>query len=177
MQLNNLVTGKIIIIDSKNITLSGIAYYQYENSIEATKNNIQFVGTISETINKKVLPDPLLTIEENELKLAYNLILEKAGLTGFEISEDPKNWKFLIEPNKEIIRVFVPNELILNAMQADEGTNLYLLSELILGMRSVVKQFAVKTENYTVQYLKFLLTEHKAILDLFPEILIEYYEN
>ncbi len=158
MQLNNTVTGHIIISDKTDIASKRIVYIEYEKIIYNSD------GTILKTFPKKQyskvfdnldfsqLADNTLSIEENIEKLFLTALKETlSDKDNWEISSDRQNWLFPDRP----IAITILNEVVLEALQPlDANGTLSEIGQLI--EREKTKNFGyylnIKDDSILVLY-------------------------
>jgi len=87
---------------------------------------------------------------------------------GFELSEDLQNWTITQGyESSTMFRVYLPAELL--NKEIDTGSNL----DLLIKQMQPLKDFKQTTQNGSVQYLTYIEDTAKAILESYPDIIIE----
>ena len=161
MQLNNTSTGQIIRL--AKVSNTGIAYDLYQNGLITSGERL----AVSDTIDESYVPDVTMSINDLKEYLAYEILATKH--TGFEESDDVKNW--CIEKGSTgidtTIRVFIPANLV--------SENVYTSSPLgqLMEAMQPLQEFAIRNDVGVVQYLEELLPEDRAILEMYNNIIIE----
>ncbi len=90
----------------------------------------------------------------------------------------PDGWSWNFE--NRLIRVSIPFDLQVKAILANsknEQNYLAYLGALVEGLKTQLSEFIVTDSTSIIVYLEFLLPEHKALLESFESIKIEYYET
>lgn len=161
MQLNN-INGQVVKIDTIYVSRNRVDYsvYEYGGSSLIQRKSHAF-GTIT-------LVD-YLTQETNFENLCYTTLVAELD-PGYSISEDEKNWVVGLGSTGEpsILRVYVPSTTIGSVLHTGNA-----LDQLLKAMEPLAQQ-VVRLVNGSHQYLINLEEEHKAVLEEYPEIIIEY---
>jgi hypothetical protein len=80
------------------------------------------------------------------------------------ISTD-NNWLF----PARLTRVYIPDSIVKKAINSGNA-----LGQLLIAMQTnIPAEFRIETETGVLTYLEFLLDEHRAIMEAYPEIIIE----
>jgi hypothetical protein len=159
MQLNNLINGRIAIIDKIDFYQNLIVYSTCE------------FGLIPISQSKHIPAQSLKDLLSQTVNCENSClqILKTEVLTDFEISTDVKNWT-VIKGSTGIdttIRVFIPANVLVQVLNT--GNDL----DLLIKSMEPLASFAVRDISGSMQYLEELHPEHRAILEQYPEIIIQ----
>ncbi len=157
MKLINTTTGTVIEITDVNNTLNRVVFVTQEfNSVKSPcKAN-------SHTYNNFSI-NAAYNIESALIRLCYEALKLEVFPT-FKVSEN-ENWLFPLRP----IRVYIPDGIVKSATNSGNA-----LGQLLMAMQSdIPAEFRKATETGVVTYLELLLPEHRAIMEAYPEIILE----
>lgn len=161
MQLNHS-NGAVIIIDEIYVNRNRVDYtlYEYGGSSISRKYSHPFTSI--------TLTDYLTQDTNFEVLCHETLALEID--TQYTISEDIINWVIELGSTTDptTLRVYIP-ATTLNTV-THTGNSL----DLLLKAMEALSQQVVRLANGAHQYLIVLEDEHKALLETYPEIIIEY---
>lgn len=162
--LNNTQTGEVIkVTKTKDI---GIYYEIYENTY-CRDNSLFPILKVTDKRDNTIIPNEPLN--ENDL-IEYTSNLKVLEIeTSFGLNNDIQNW--CVQKGSTgldtTLRVIIPNSLIIKSLNTGSPLDL-----LLKGIEPL-KDFLKKSNNFSVQYLEELYLESRAILEMYPEIIIE----
>lgn len=161
MQLNNISLNRVAKVDKIDFSQNEIVFSIYEFGF-ANKKISQERFTSPETL--KDFLNQSVNCNNECLR-----ILKENYLTGYELSGDAKNWAIQTGSTGDptLIRVFVPYSV--SGQVFNTGNALDILLKAMDGLVN----FLIKDVTGGMQYLEYLLPEHRAILEQYPEIVIQ----
>lgn len=161
LQLNNKLTGEIIIPISSNET--GTAY-DYKKNGMAYPERI----TIPDVIDSEFAPDIPLNLNDLKEYLILHLLSEKNP--NFEPSDDLQNWCISkgSAGNDTTVRILIPTSLI--GEHAKTGDDL----DLFLEAFSYFEPFSIRTNSSVITYLEEILPADYDFIKSFAGVIVDY---
>ena len=163
--LINKQTGQIIKYSSRYLSGGKVEIELFDNGIDF--ENMIVLKTDSLQVLRNIEPDKPLTLVDLENYSIIETIIQV--YPGFELSDDQRNWVFQTGSTGELttIRILMPHETLAKSFGTGDA-----LDQLTEAMKPLT-QWSVRGEKSSVQYLEELLPEHRAILEMYKEIIIE----
>ena len=160
MQINN-VNGSVIRIDQIYVDRNRVDYslYEYGGSAITTRKSHPFSTlTLADYLN----------VDTNFENLCYDTLIVEID-ANYAVSEDLTNWVIPTGSTGEdtTLRVYIPTKIIGTVLHTGNA-----LDQLLKAMEPLSPQ-VVRLANGSHQYLIVLEDAHKAILEAYPEIVIE----
>lgn len=146
MQLNNKITGQIIIIDYIDFLSNSVFYsvYEFGGDNKVLQSNEMFTFETFKIID---LLDTLCNVKEQ----CYNKLIEQK-YTDFELSlNEDKNWLIETRP----IRLLIPLEFANNHLKIDDNLGKIINRERKLNAQSINK-FLFTIKSHIVAYFNMI---------------------
>lgn len=166
IQLNNLDTNEVYVLNDFSFSNNYVALKAYENDVLINKNGSTDIRVLNIIIDNISDNDELTLIDKITTQYFTQIINEIPEYINCEISKTGFWEEFT--PNRNI-RLYVPNTLIQDAIVEDLD-----LSSFVGILNSLNTEYKIKLKKGIVIYLEELYEEHKLLLEQYPEIIIEY---
>lgn len=167
MQLNG---QNGVVIQYVTTSINAITYNIYENDIFCNLN-LYPVGANCNGFDTSLIP----AIPYNYNDLVNFITLNKINETevNYVFSEINQNWAIDEGSTGEptIVRILIPDNFEFKYLSEDEEL------AFLFTVFADLKEWQLKTDNCTMQYLEELLPEHKAIIERYPQLIIDYKIN
>ena len=160
MQINN-INGSVIIIDEIYVNRNRVDYTLYEyGGSSITRRKSHPFSTITLT--------DYLTVETNFETLCYDTLIAEVD-NDYSVSEDTQHWVIAQNSSAEdtVVRVYIPANTINRVLHTDND-----LDGLLQQLKPLVDLW-IRLDNGIHAYLVNLSANNRAILETYPEIIIE----
>jgi hypothetical protein len=155
-QLSHKSTGKVVRILKFNCDLNHVVYAEYEFGYtnESEPKLHTFTWSIKDSFSTTcIINDEIVNHLQSEL------------FTDYIVEEDNTNWQHTMRH----IRVYIPDGIVKSAINSGNT-----FGQLLIAMQTnIPAEFRIETETGVLIYLELLLDQHRALMEAYPEIIIE----